>query len=111
VVLFGVSNECIPVTHLSKRQLEVLQGIVDGKALKEISQDLGISVKTIEYHQTEIRHILNITRNSILVQFAIKHRLSNPAILPAWPKAITVVAQKGRSWLPFTVKPLSQGRN
>jgi DNA-binding CsgD family transcriptional regulator len=109
--MFSVQNECSTPTHLSKRQLEVLQGIVDGKALKEIGQELGISVKTIEYHQMGIRQILHITRNSILVQFAIKHRLSNPATLPAWPKAITVTASKGRSWLPFTTKPLNQGRN
>ena len=39
---------------LSRRQLEVLRLVAEGKGSREIGQLLGISVKTVAYHRKEI---------------------------------------------------------
>ena len=41
--------------HLTERELDVLKGIAEGKANKDIAQDLGIGVRTVESHRQRMR--------------------------------------------------------
>lgn len=41
--------------HLTDRELDVLKGIAEGKANKEIASDLGIGVRTVESHRQRMR--------------------------------------------------------
>jgi len=59
--------------QLTSRQLEVLQMLAEGRALKEIADMLQISYRTVRFHKFRIMEELEITTNSELVQYAIKH--------------------------------------
>lgn len=57
---------------LSPRQREVLRLIAEGLTTKQIAQALGISVKTVESHRTQLMERLDIHDVAGLVRFAIK---------------------------------------
>jgi DNA-binding NarL/FixJ family response regulator len=58
-------------THLSERELEVLREISNGKTSKEISENLFISVKTVEMHRSNLFSKLDVTNVVSLVKKAI----------------------------------------
>src|SRR5262249_37984042 len=60
---------------LSPRQLEVLRLIAQGKRMKEIAAQLGISVRTVEDHKSQLLAALGVKSTADLVKFAIKQRL------------------------------------
>ena len=57
--------------HLSSREREVLQLVAEGRANKEVADDLGISVKTVEKHRQSVMHKLNIHDTAGLTRYAI----------------------------------------
>jgi DNA-binding NarL/FixJ family response regulator len=61
--------------HLSSRELEVLQLIVDGKSTKEIAAQLGLSENTVGVHRANIMRELGIRNAAELVAYAIRERL------------------------------------
>ncbi|MCP3469504.1 response regulator transcription factor [Bradyrhizobium sp. CCGUVB1N3] len=60
---------------LSSRQLEVLRLIAQGKRMKEIAAQLGISVRTVEDHKSQLLAALGVKSTADLVKFAIKQGL------------------------------------
>lgn len=62
-------------TSLSKREEEVLIMIANGKTLKEIAEELFISVKTVETHKLHIQEKLGLTNTAQLVKYAIEKKL------------------------------------
>ncbi len=64
-----------PLDVLTERQREVLKLLVEGYSPKEISHKLGISVKTVETHKSQLMERLNIYDLPGLVKFAIKNGL------------------------------------
>jgi FixJ family two-component response regulator len=46
---------------LSDREREVLQRIIDGKSSREIADELSISIKTVEFHRSNIREKLCVS--------------------------------------------------
>ena len=56
---------------LSKREEEVLVLIAAGKSLKEIGEELFISVKTVETHKQHIQEKLGLKNTAQLVRYAI----------------------------------------
>ena len=58
---------------LTRRQLEVLELLAEGKTAKEIAAVLCISVRTAEFHKYEIMRSLDIQSSAELIHFAIKH--------------------------------------
>jgi DNA-binding NarL/FixJ family response regulator len=56
---------------LTSRESEVLQLITEGKANKETADELGISVKTVEKHRTNLMRKLNIHDTATLTRYAI----------------------------------------
>jgi DNA-binding NarL/FixJ family response regulator len=63
------------VSVLSKREEEVLILIAHGKKLKEIADELFISVKTVESHKLHIQDKLNLFSIADLVKYAISQKL------------------------------------
>ncbi len=61
--------------ELTKREDEVLVWIARGKSLKEIGEELFISVKTVETHKMHIQDKLGLTNTAQLVMYAIEHDL------------------------------------
>ncbi len=60
---------------LSPRQFEVLRLIVDGRTTRQIAEDLGLSLKTVETHRTEMMKRLDIHDVAGLVRYATRVRL------------------------------------
>lgn len=56
---------------LTPREAEVLQLIAESKANKETAAELGISIKTVEKHRTNLMHKLNIHDTAGLTRYAI----------------------------------------
>jgi DNA-binding NarL/FixJ family response regulator len=64
------------VTHnLTARQLEILRLIVRGKSTREIASGLGLSIKTVETHRSQIMKRLQIYDVAGLVLFAVRERI------------------------------------
>lgn len=67
-------NEAIhsPVERLTDRELEVFRMIGRGRSTREISEDLGISIKTVEAYRAHIKEKLHLKTSHQLVQNAIE---------------------------------------
>ena len=57
--------------NLSSREVEVLQRIAEGEANKQIAENLGISIKTVEKHRDHLMHKLDIHDTAGLTRYAI----------------------------------------
>src|SRR5574339_632112 len=55
--------------------MEVLQQIAEGRINKEIAQELGISVKTVETHRASAMHKLKLRTTADLVRYAIRNNI------------------------------------
>lgn len=75
--LFSVDGEKddTPFTKLSNREMEVFHLLIKGYTNKQISEELYLSIKTIETHRSKIYAKLGLTTRSDLVAYAIKHKL------------------------------------
>jgi DNA-binding NarL/FixJ family response regulator len=62
---------------LTRRELEILQMIVDGKSNKEIAAVLDLSANTIAVHRANIMDALGIHKTAELVVYAIRNGLVN----------------------------------
>jgi DNA-binding NarL/FixJ family response regulator len=60
---------------LSIREREVLQGIAEGRANKEIGAKLGISTRTVEAHRTSLMKKLNIRTVAGLTRYCLENGL------------------------------------
>lgn len=60
---------------LTARQTEVLCMVARGQSSKEIARDLGLSIKTVETHRTQIMDRLDIRELAGLVRYAIRNSL------------------------------------
>lgn len=54
--------------RLSARELEVLDGLLEGKTSKHLARDLGISPKTIDVHRASVMRKLAVTSGAELVR-------------------------------------------
>lgn len=61
--------------RLTPRQREVLQLVAEGSTTKEISKKLGVSVKTIEMHRSQLMEALDIHDVAGLVRYAIRMKV------------------------------------
>ena len=59
--------------ELSDRELEVFLLLVEGKPLKDISEKLELSVKTVSTYRTRILEKLQMTTNTDLIRYAYEH--------------------------------------
>lgn len=62
---------------LSNRELEILQLLAKGFTNKEVSEQVYLSVKTVEAHRSKIYQKLGLKTRADLVDYALRHRLLN----------------------------------
>jgi two-component system invasion response regulator UvrY len=60
---------------LSDREYQVMIMIASGKSLREIAQELSLSVKTISTYRARILEKMGMKNNSQLIYYAIQNRL------------------------------------
>ena len=61
-----------PLDALSPRQREVLQLAAEGHSSKEIAQLLGVSLRTVETHRSQLMERLDVHDLAGLVRFAVR---------------------------------------
>lgn len=61
-----------PKVSLSKRELEILKLIAEGKSSREISEGLFISIKTVGTHKQHILKKLELKTNADMVKYALR---------------------------------------
>lgn len=67
--------EKVPHEALSDREYQVMCMIASGKTVKEIGNELGLSIKTISTYRTRILDKLNMKTNAELTHYAVKNNL------------------------------------
>jgi DNA-binding NarL/FixJ family response regulator len=63
---------------LTPREREVVRLAAEGKTNKEISSQLGISVKTVETHRAHVLRKLGVSSLALLVRYAVRTGLVEP---------------------------------
>ncbi len=71
-----------PAGTLTPREREILQHIVDGETNPQIANALSLSVKTVEWHRTNLMSKLNTHTVADLVRYALQNGLvdSSPQV-------------------------------
>lgn len=62
------------LSSLTKRELDVLEGVIGGRLNKQIATHLGIKIKTVETHRANLTRKLKVDSVAQLVQMVMKHR-------------------------------------
>ncbi len=60
---------------LTPREREIVQLVAEGRSSKEVAAMLGISIKTVESHRTNVMRKLRIRSVSQLVRYAVRNGL------------------------------------
>jgi len=68
------------ISSLSDRELEVFRLIGEGRATREIAEELHLSVKTVETYQAHIKDKLALRSGRELIQHAIQWRINEPSV-------------------------------
>lgn len=74
-IMVGSSTTRTSLDDLSSRQREVLQLVAEGHTVKEIAAQLGISVRTVEFHKGRVMEQLDIHSTAELLKYALTHGL------------------------------------
>jgi two-component system response regulator NreC len=64
-----------PGESLTPRETEVLAHIVEGETSAQIAQALSLSVKTVEWHRSNLMSKLDVHNAAELVRYALEHGL------------------------------------
>jgi DNA-binding NarL/FixJ family response regulator len=72
------SGKAAAMSALTPRQTEILRLIARGCSTRDIGQGLGISMKTVETHRSQIMDRLNLHDIPSLVLYAVREGLVNP---------------------------------
>ena len=65
-------SQLAPTETLSRREMEVLQSVAEGKSNKEIAALLGVSTKTVENHRMRLMHKLGVHNAASLTLVAVQ---------------------------------------
>jgi len=79
----AASREAL-LSRLTTREAQVLERIVAGRLNKQIADDLGISIKTVEAHRANVMEKLNANTVADLLKIALGAS-GQPANAPAKP--------------------------
>lgn len=60
---------------LSDREYQVLRMIAAGRTIKQIAEDLSLSIKTVSTYRTRIMEKMKMKTNAELMHYAINHQL------------------------------------
>ncbi len=70
-------GEVVPAP-VTRREREIVELVADGQTTKEIAARLGISVKTVEAHRTNIMRKLGLRSMSDMVRYAVRSGIVQP---------------------------------
>ena len=74
----GQDNSAYSV--LTDREREVVQLIAEGMSTKKIAKELHLSVKTIEWHRSQLMKKVHLTSVAELVKYAITEGLTSVSV-------------------------------
>ncbi|WP_310051641.1 response regulator transcription factor [Agrilutibacter niabensis] len=74
-----LSNRLIKSARLTRRQLDVLNGLAKGYRSKQIAAELGIATRTVETHKYAMMQAFGVHNGVELVRAAERHGLIEPA--------------------------------
>jgi DNA-binding NarL/FixJ family response regulator len=70
-----INTEKPPHENLSDREYQVLCMLASGKRLKDIGDDLNLSIKTISTYRTRILEKMKMGNNAELIRYALQNNL------------------------------------
>ena len=70
-----VFSENTPIDELSEREFQVLQMLVNGQKIKDISESLSLSPKTISTYRARLLEKLHVSNDAELARFAMQYGL------------------------------------
>jgi len=84
-----------PSRRMTSRERQIVQLVAEARSTKEVASQLGISVKTVEAHRTNVMRKLHLHSVSELVRYAIRNRMVSlrEHLLEGIPQDIAVTFQ------------------
>jgi len=71
----AIDNDQQSMQILSPRESEIFQCLAEGKSVKEIADQLVLSIFTVYTHINNIKNKLGVEKNSDIVRYAIEHSM------------------------------------
>jgi two-component system response regulator NreC len=71
----GTGAPSDPYDSLSEREREIMVLLAKGASYKDIANTLFISVKTVEFHRTNLMSKMNFSNRSDITRFAMRRKL------------------------------------
>ncbi|MDP2718744.1 MAG: response regulator transcription factor [Dehalococcoidia bacterium] len=71
----GVHHRSAPHEALSNREFQIMCLIASGKTVRDISNDLCLSVKTVSTYRSRVLQKMDISNNALLTSYAIRNNL------------------------------------
>lgn len=73
-IAFSVDSDTAAEPHLSlsRRELEVMVKLAQGRTVQEIADELALSPKTVSTYRTRVLEKLHLTSNADIVRYAIR---------------------------------------
>jgi two-component system invasion response regulator UvrY len=72
----AINAEKSPHETLSDREYQVMSMIASGKRLKEVAEELSLSIKTISTYRSRIMEKMNMKNNAELIRYALQNGLA-----------------------------------
>ncbi|MBX3607823.1 MAG: response regulator transcription factor [Piscinibacter sp.] len=72
-----------PHAALSDRELDVLRRLVAGQRLKDIADDLHLSIKTVSSHKSRIQDKLQLPTTAALIRYGMEQGLVGDPVRPS----------------------------
>lgn len=76
--LSGLRDTGFQAEGISSREREIVQPLAEGKSNKDISEELNLSVKTVETHRANIMRKLGLRNLADLVLYAVRNHIIEP---------------------------------
>ena len=72
--MIHASATASPLDRLTPRERDILDALAEGLSSKQIAQQTGLSVRTVETHRLNLKRKLEIEGQAELIKFAVEHR-------------------------------------
>jgi DNA-binding NarL/FixJ family response regulator len=77
LAILAVRSSSHPLSDLSRRDLEILRLLGEGRSLQQIADTLGLSYKTIANNSAQIKAKLGVQRTAELIRIAVQNKVSS----------------------------------
>ncbi len=71
----GGSGDAPPHTKLSDREYELLLLIGEGKSIRDISEELALSVNTVNSYRSRLMQKMGLQSNAEIIHYVLRHNL------------------------------------